>query len=134
MRTSFFAVMVAVSMVLMVPSVAADDLAGASGQCFDSDGSGGNAHLAVSDSGEVSHDGLADADNADNNPPEGGAADALVALTDEDGSPEEGEGCTSEDADQQDYLEVHAGGAQVCYDGDVQTSEPGQANPCPTRP
>lgn len=133
MKRTLITAAIALSMFAMVPSAAADDLAGASGQCFDADGSGGNAYLAVTEDG-VERDGLADEENPENNPPEGGAVDALVALTDEDGSPEEGEGCTSEDADQKDYLEVHAGGAQVCYDGDVQTSEPGEENACPHRP
>lgn len=129
MKRNLAVVAVALSMiVLMVPSAAAEDAAGASGQCFDDDGSGGDAHLAVTTDGEVSRDGLADEENPENNPPEGGAVDALVALTDDNGEPAEGNGCTSEDAEQQDYLEVHAAGQQVCYNGDVVTN-----GTCPTR-
>jgi hypothetical protein len=64
------------------------------------------------------------------------AALALVAglpTAADDGEPADGNGCTSQDEDKQDVLEVHAGGAQVCYDGDVNAAQPGEDNPCPQR-
>lgn len=101
-----------------VPTAAADDVVGASGQCFDGDGSGGGGHLAVTDEPGAEEKGLTDVSGDD---PTSSAADGVLALVDDDGNPEEGEGCTSEDEDQQDYLEVHAAGQQVCYDGEVRT-------------
>lgn len=131
MNRNHTALFLAVAMLLFtVPTAAAGDLAGASGQCFDDDGSGGNAHLAVTEEGNVERSGLADADNPENNPPEGGAVDAVVALTDDNGEPESGNGCTAADDSRQDYLEVHVNGEQVCYDGDV--NGPDSAD-CPTR-
>lgn len=129
MRRTLLVTAIAVSLLAWtVPTAAADDVAGASGQCFDDDGTGGNAHLAVTDGAEVERTGLADEENPDNNPPEGGAVDAVLALTDENGEPAEGNGCTSEDENEQDYLEAHVAGQQVCYDGDVRTD-----GECPQR-
>lgn len=129
MNRSLLVAAVALCMMMVtVPSAVADDVAGASGRCFDDDGSGGDAYLAVTDDPGVEQSGLADEENPENNPPEGGAVDALVALTDDNGEPTEGNGCTSDDAEQQDHLEVHAGGQQVCYNGDVVTD-----GSCPTR-
>lgn len=120
MRRTPIVTLIAVSLLVWtVPTAAADDLVGASGQCFDADGSGGNAHLAVTDDPDVERTGLADEGDPGNNPPEGGAVDAVIALTDDDGEPAEGNGCTSEDEEKQDFLEAHVAGQQVCYDGDV---------------
>lgn len=134
MNRMLLAAVLALSLTIVAsPSAMADDVAGASGQCFDNDGSGGEAYLAVTGDGPE-QSGLADTENPDNNPPEGGAVDALVALTDGNGDPAAGNGCTSDDADQKDYIEVHAAGAQACYDGDVKTSGPSEDDVCPTRP
>jgi hypothetical protein len=133
METRFLTILAAFALVAGVPTAAADDVAGASGQCFDAESGGGNAHLAVTDEGEVEQQGLADTENEENNPPEDGAVDAVVALTNDEGQPEEGNGCTSEDDQQQDFLEAHAAGAQVCYDGEVNVAQPGDENPCPQR-
>lgn len=125
MREELIAVMIALSMTMIAPAAAAEDVAGASGQCFDDDGSGGDAHLAVNGSGGVAMDGLTDASPDDPTP---GAADAVVALVDMNGDPASGNGCTSQDSSQQDYVEAHAGGQQVCYNGSVNTD-----GGCPTR-
>lgn len=125
MREYLLAVAVALSMTVFAPAAVADDVAGASGQCFDDNGDGGSAHLAVTDEPGVSMSGLTDVSQDDPTP---SAADAVIALTNDNGEPADGNGCTSEDADQKDNLEVHVAGNQVCYDGEVRTD-----GGCPTR-
>lgn len=126
MREYLLAIALALSMTMIVPAAAADDVAGASGQCFDDDGSGGGGHVAVTDDPDASTSGLTDVSPDDPTP---SVVDGVIALADGNGDPASGNGCTSEDSSQQDYLEVHAAGNQVCYDGEVNTD-----NSCQQRP
>ncbi|GEM_PF-3219211 len=89
--------------------------AGISGECYDLDGTGGEAEVEVED-GTVYNTVLP---SDPTNPTGSGAAAALLAfLNDPKGIPG-GNACT---APGDDHLEVHAfvagvGGAEVCYDG-----------------
>lgn len=134
MNRTLLVAMLAVCTMLMAPAASAADVVGASGQCFDEDGSGGDAHLAVTEDGDVEERGLTDVSEEDPTP---SAVDAVLALGNDDGNPEEGDACTDADDDTEDedgtagkdYIEVHAAGNQVCYDGSVQT----ESGSCPTR-
>lgn len=125
---------VAATLLTIAPVVGADDLAGVSGQCYASDGSGGEDHIAVTD--EPGADGMLDPV-----PGDGGLTDALATFAAGSAENDPGSACTAEDCSQEefdngacdkvreDYLEVHAAGNQVCYNGEVTTD-----GSCATRP
>lgn len=123
MREILLAMAVALSMTVIGPTVAADDIVGASGQCYDDDGSGGGGHLGVTEDGSVTVDGLTDVSEDDPTP---SVADAVLALVDGNGDPSESVFCTSTDT--RAYIEAHAAGNQVCFDNDIYTD-----GSCPTR-
>lgn len=127
------------------PATAGAAEVGASGQCYDQDGSGGQDQATVNDDPSVTI------------PTVTGAANAVIALTDDPAKVPDGDGCDRYDCDndpsthiescdtdgdgtpdkvaRKDYLEVHAEGggeqAQACYDEEVHA---GQTYNCPTSP
>ncbi len=141
MRKTILSVCVALALVTLAPSAFADDLVGASGECYDEDyENGGQAHIAVTEDGELEHDGIVNEDDPTDT--EGGLADALAVfaqgLPDSTGNDEQ-DACTAptdgEDGREGvDYLEVHAGPAQVCYNGEVHVSDGEDGLACDTRP
>lgn len=126
MNQKLIATTIAFSMLLFAaPTAVAAGTVGASGQCYDDNGDGGEGHVGVSQDGAETH-GLTDVSQDDPTP---STADAVVALANTNGNPSEGDACTDadDDSDDQDgtagadYLEVHVGDNQACYDGSVQT-------------
>lgn len=114
-------------MIVAMPAASAQTAeAGASGSCFDSDGSGGEDDLRVivdAGSGTVTVDPLTAT----------GTVAAVGALVLPPNNPPT-DNCTADDPPN-DYIEVHvftdAGGVQVCYDGFEGGTPTG---PCETNP
>lgn len=141
MRKAILSVCVALALLTMAPSVLADDLAGLSGECYDEEGNGGKAHIAVSEEGEVTHEGIVNED--DPTDLEGGVVDAVatfaLGIPGSAGNDDQ-DACTAptneEDPDREgkDYLEVHVLGFQVCYDGDANVETGPEDWACDTRP
>lgn len=129
MKRTILAVLLAMSMIAVTaPTAMAADVAGASGSCHDGEGNGGDGHVAVTDDPDVSTDGLVDTEDPENNPPENGVAAAVAELAvglAENQDP--AEACQSPGDD--DYIEAHVAGEQVCYDGEIVTD-----GSCETRP
>lgn len=126
MKRTLIAATLALSMIAMAPAAMAAGTVGASGQCYDDDGSGGDGHVGVSEDGSADTNGLTDVGADDPTP---SVADGVLAAANDNGDPSSGDVCTEADDDHddedgtagQDYIEVHAAGNQVCYNGSVQT-------------
>lgn len=144
-RKILMAAMAVMLLVAAWPGTAGAAEVGASGQCYDSDQSGGEDETAVNSSSGVTILSVT------------GTANALVALADDPSKVPSGNGCDRYDCDndpdshiescdtdgdgvpdkqtRKDYLEVHAEGQgeqfQVCYDGQ---SHQGSTYACPTSP
>lgn len=136
MRKVFLSVCVAFVLMTMAPAVSADDLVGASGECYSDDSyeEGGNAYIAVTSDGEVDHDGI-----VGDNPADPGILRAATTFAQGQiavvmGDQEEACEAPTDDEDREgeDYLEVHAGPVQVCYNGDPHVTV--DDNECDTRP
>jgi hypothetical protein len=125
-------------LVLALPAVLASgngDHVGVSGECYSAGGDGGKAHVAVKQDGSVEQDGIVDTDDPTNI--EGGAVHALAtAGAGAPGYLTQGEQlCTAPETEERgDYIEVHALGFQVCYNGSFHFSQDRDAWVCETRP
>ena len=127
MRSTILTLAVTLALVTMAAAVAAnhdesDDLVSASGECYSDDYSeGGQAHLAVTSSGQVEEGGI-----IGDLPGNGGIIDALSHFAVQSAQSSPGEACDGEntwDDDEnprKDYLAVTVLGVMVCYDGDTQ--------------
>lgn len=144
-RKILMAAMAVMLLVAAWPGTAGAAEVGASGQCYDSDKSGGQDETAVNTESGVTILSVT------------GTANAVVALVDEPSKVPSGNGCDRYDCDndpeshlescdtdgdgipdkqaRRDYLEVHAEGQgqsfQVCYDSEFHA---GQEMNCPTSP
>lgn len=139
MRRMFLSVCAAFVLMTLAPAVAADDLAGASGECYsdDSYSEGGEAYIAVTEDGEVEHEGIVDEDN----PADPGVLQAASTFAEGQANVfagEQEEACEAPEDDEEregkDYLEVHAGPAQFCYDSEPHAETDPDAWACDPRP